>query len=124
VIKLLYKNNDAVFVSIHSLHKISKYKGKEGEEPQLNKLGSGAWEKVKERTKKKIKDIARDLIKLYAQRQQEKGFAFSKDTYLQTELEASFMYEDTPDQVKASERPRWLSGLPSKRRPTGNKRQY
>lgn len=102
VIKLLYKNNDAVFVSIHSLHKISKYKGREGEEPQLNKLGSGAWEKVKERTKKKIKDIARDLIKLYAQRQQEKGFAFSKDTYLQTELEASFMYEDTPDQVKAT----------------------
>lgn len=102
VIKLTYKNNDAVFVSIHSLHKISKYKGKEGEEPQLNKLGSGAWEKVKERTKKKIKDIARDLIKLYAQRQQEKGFAFSKDTYLQTELEASFMYEDTPDQVKAT----------------------
>ncbi|MEA5129077.1 MAG: transcription-repair coupling factor [Proteiniphilum sp.] len=102
VIKLTYKNNDAVFVSIHSLHKISKYKGKEGEEPQLNKLGSGAWEKVKERTKKKIKDIARDLIKLYARRQQEKGFAFSKDTYLQTELEASFMYEDTPDQVKAT----------------------
>lgn len=102
VIKLLYKNNDAVFVSIHSLHKISKYKGKEGEEPQLNKLGSGAWEKVKERTKRKIKDIARDLIKLYAQRQQEKGYAFSKDTYLQTELEASFMYEDTPDQVKAT----------------------
>ena len=102
VIKLTYKNNDAVFVSIHSLHKISKYKGKEGEEPQLNKLGLGAWEKVKERTKKKIKDIARDLIKLYAQRQQEKGFAFSKDSYLQTELEASFMYEDTPDQVKAT----------------------
>lgn len=102
VIKLTYKNNDAVFVSIHALHKISKYKGKEGDEPQLNKLGSGAWEKVKERTKKKIKDIARDLIKLYARRQQEKGFAFSKDTYLQTELEASFMYEDTPDQVKAT----------------------
>lgn len=102
VIKLTYKNNDAVFVSIHALHKISKYKGKEGEDPQLNKLGSGAWEKVKERTKTKIKDIARDLIKLYSQRQQEKGFAFSKDTYLQTELEASFMYEDTPDQVKAT----------------------
>ena len=102
VIKLTYQNNDAVFVSIHSLHKISKYKGKEGEEPKLNKLGTGAWERVKERTKSKIKDIARDLIKLYAQRQQEKGFAFSKDTYLQTELEASFMYEDTPDQIKAT----------------------
>src|SRR5690554_3348046 len=102
VIKLTYQNNDAVFVSIHALHKISKYKGKEGEEPKLNKLGTGAWERVKERTKKKIKDIARDLIKLYAQRQQEKGFAFSKDTYLQTELEASFMYEDTPDQIKAT----------------------
>ncbi len=102
VIKLTYLNNDAVFVSIHSLHKISKYKGKEGDSPQLNKLGTGAWERIKERTKTKIKDIARDLIKLYAQRQQEKGFAFSKDTYLQTELEASFMYEDTPDQIKAT----------------------
>ena len=102
VIKLIYQNNDAVFVSIHSLHKISKYKGKEGEAPHLNKLGSGAWERVKERTKSKIKDIARDLIKLYAQRMQEKGFAFSKDTYLQTELEASFMYEDTPDQLKTT----------------------
>lgn len=102
VIKLTYLNNDAVFVSIHSLHKVSKYKGKEGESPQLNKLGSGAWERVKERTKSKIKDIARDLIKLYAQRQQEKGYAYSRDTYLQTELEASFMYEDTPDQIKAT----------------------
>ena len=102
VIKLLYLNNDAVFVSIHALHKVSKYKGKEGESPKLNKLGSGAWERVKSKTKSKIKDIARDLIKLYAERQQEKGFAFSKDTYLQTELEASFMYEDTPDQVKAT----------------------
>lgn len=102
VIKLTYLNNDAVFVSIHSLHKISKYKGKEGEAPQLNKLGSGAWERTKERTKSKIKEIARDLIKLYAQRQQEKGFAFNKDTYLQTELEASFMYEDTPDQIKTT----------------------
>lgn len=102
VIKINYLNNDSVFVSIHALHKISKYKGKEGESPKLNKLGSGAWEKVKAKTKSKIKDIARDLIKLYAERQQEKGFAFSKDTYLQTELEASFMYEDTPDQVKAT----------------------
>jgi len=103
VIKLTYLNNDSVFVSIHSLHKISKYKGKEGESPQLNKLGSGAWERTKERTKTKIKDIARDLIKLYAQRQSEKGFPYSKDTYLQTELEASFMYEDTPDQLKATQ---------------------
>lgn len=102
VIKLTYLNNDAVFVSIHALHKISKYKGKEGVPPQLNKLGSGAWERVKERTKSKIKDIARDLIQLYAQREQEKGFAFSKDSYLQTELEASFMYEDTPDQIKTT----------------------
>lgn len=102
VIKLTYLNNDAVFVSIHSLHKISKYKGKEGDAPTLNKLGSGAWERVKQRTKTKIKDIARDLIKLYAQRNQEKGFAFSPDTYLQTELEASFKYEDTPDQLKAT----------------------
>ena len=85
------------------LYRFTLYtKCKEGESPQLNKLGSGAWEKVKERTKSKIKDIARDLIKLYAQRQQEKGFAFSRDTYLQTELEASFMYEDTPDQIKAT----------------------
>ncbi len=103
VIKLTYLNNDAVFVSIHSLHKISKYKGKEGEAPQLNKLGTGAWERTKSKAKSKIKDIARDLIKLYAQRQQEKGFAFSKDTYLQNELEASFIYEDTPDQLKTTQ---------------------
>ena len=103
VIKLTYLNNDSVFVSIHSLHKISKYKGKEGDTPQLNKLGSGAWERTKARTKSKIKDIARDLIKLYAQRQQEKGFAFSRDSYMQNELEASFMYEDTPDQLKTTQ---------------------
>lgn len=102
VIKITYLNNDAVFVSIHSLHKLSKYKGKEGDAPTLNKIGSGAWERVKQRTKSKIKDIARDLIKLYAERNQEKGFAFSPDSYLQTELEASFKYEDTPDQLKAT----------------------
>ena len=102
VIKLIYKNNDVVFVSIHSLHKVSKYKGKEGEPPRINKLGSGAWENLKERTKGKIKDIARDLIQLYAKRQQEKGFAYSPDSYLQNELEASFIYEDTPDQLKAT----------------------
>ena len=101
-IKLIYKNDDVVFVSIHNLHKISKYRGKEGDAPTINKLGTGAWERMKERTKKKIKDIARDLIKLYSQRYKEKGFAFSPDSYLQTELEASFIYEDTPDQLKAT----------------------
>ena len=102
VIKLIYSNEDVVFVSIHSLHKISKYKSKEGEAPRINKLGTGAWEKLKERTKTKIKDIARDLIKLYSQRAQEKGFAYSPDSFLQHELEASFLYEDTPDQMKAT----------------------
>ena len=102
VIKLIYQNDDVVFVSIHSLHKISKYKGKEGEPPRINKLGTGAWEKIKERTKSKIKDIARDLIKLYSQRKQEKGFAYTPDSFLQHELEASFLYEDTPDQLKAT----------------------
>lgn len=101
-IKLIYKNDDVVFVSIHNLHKISKYRGKEGDAPTINKLGTGAWERMKERTKKKIKDIARDLIKLYSQRYKEEGFAFSPDSYLQNELEASFMYEDTPDQMKAT----------------------
>ncbi|MBE6292398.1 MAG: transcription-repair coupling factor [Bacteroidales bacterium] len=102
VIKLVYSNDDVVFVSIHSLHKISKYKSKEGEAPRINKLGTGAWEKLKERTKTKIKDIARDLIKLYSQRAQEKGFAYSPDSFMQHELEASFLYEDTPDQLKAT----------------------
>ena len=102
VIKLVYQNDDVVFVSIHSLHKISKYKGKEGEPPRISKLGTGAWEKIKERTKTKIKDIARDLIKLYSQRKQEKGFKYSPDSFMQHELEASFLYEDTPDQSKAT----------------------
>ena len=101
-IKLIYRNDDVVFVSIHNLHKISKYRGKEGDAPQVSKLGTGAWERMKERTKNKIKDIARDLIKLYSQRYKEEGFAFSPDSYLQTELEASFIYEDTPDQLKAT----------------------
>ena len=101
-IKLIYKNDDVVFVSIHNLHKISKYHGKEGDSPVLNKLGTGAWDRLKERTKSKIKDIARDLIKLYSQRYKEEGFAFSPDSYLQNELEASFIYEDTPDQLKAT----------------------
>lgn len=102
-IKLVYQNDDVVFVSIHSLHKISKYKGKEGETPHLNRLGTGAWKKMKERTKSKIKDIARDLIKLYSRRKQEKGFCYSPDSFLQHELEASFLYEDTPDQLKATQ---------------------
>ncbi len=103
VIKLVYQNEDVVFVSIHSLHKVSKYKGKEGEPPRLNKLGTGAWEKMKERTKTKIKDIARDLIKLYSQRKEEKGYCYSPDSFMQHELEASFIYEDTPDQLKATQ---------------------
>ncbi len=102
-IRLTYRDNDVLLVSIHSLHRISKYKGKEGVEPKINKLGSGAWQKLKDRTKIKVKDIARDLIALYAKRRQEKGFAFSPDSYLQTELEASFIFEDTPDQVKTTQ---------------------
>lgn len=102
MIKLIYQNNDFVFVSIHALHKISKYRGKEGVEPKLNRLGTGAWNKIKERTKTKLKDIARDLIKLYAARKEEKGFAFAPDDSYQHELEASFIYEDTPDQLKAT----------------------
>ena len=102
VIKIIYKNDDVIFVSIHSLHKIYKYKGREGEQPRINALGTGAWERMKERTKAKIKDIARDLILLYSKRREEKGFAFSPDSYLQHELEASFRYEDTPDQLKAT----------------------
>ena len=102
VIKLLYQNDDTIFVSIHGLHRISKYKGKDGEPPRMNKLGSGAWERLKERTKAKVKDIARDLILLYAARKAEKGFQFTPDSYLQHELEASFIYEDTPDQAKST----------------------
>ena len=102
VIRIVYKNNDSIFVPIHALHKISKYKGKDGEEPTLSKLGTGAWQKLKQRAKKKVKDIAKDLIKLYAERMKEQGFAYSADTYLQEELEASFMYEDTPDQAEAT----------------------
>jgi transcription-repair coupling factor (superfamily II helicase) len=102
MVKLIYKDDDIIFVSIHALHRISKYKGKEGESPRINKLGSGAWERLKERTKSKVKDIARELIKLYAKRKAEQGFQYSPDSYLQQELEASFIYEDTPDQVKAT----------------------
>ena len=101
-IRLTYKDNDVLLVSIHNLHRISKYKGKDGSEPNISKLGSGAWQKMKDRTKAKVKDIAKDLIALYAERRQERGFAFSPDSYLQTELEASFIYEDTPDQLKTT----------------------
>jgi transcription-repair coupling factor (superfamily II helicase) len=101
-IRLIYQNNDSLLVNIHSLHRISKYKGKDGGEPSLNKLGTGAWQKMKNRTKAKVKDIAKELIALYAERITEQGFAFTPDSYLQTELEASFIYEDTPDQEKAT----------------------
>jgi transcription-repair coupling factor (superfamily II helicase) len=104
MIKILYQHGDSIYVSIHSLYKVSKYKSQDnGEPPRLSTLGTGQWEKLKERTKKHIKDIARDLIKLYAKRRREKGFAFSHDSYLQHELEASFLYEDTPDQLKATQ---------------------
>lgn len=103
MIKLTYQRDDVVFVSIHSLHKVSKYKGKEGEPPHLSRLGTGAWEKMKERTKSKIKDIARDLIQLYSRRREEKGFAFSHDSFMQHELEAGFAYEDTPDQLRVTQ---------------------
>lgn len=103
MIKLSYLNGDVIFVSIHALHKLSKYRGKEGVPPKLSKLGTGRWQTIKNRTKGRLKDIARDLIKLYAQRREEQGFAFSPDGYLQQELEASFIYEDTPDQLRASQ---------------------
>lgn len=102
VIKILYKDDDTLFVSIHNLHRISKYKGKEGAEPRINKLGSSSWSTMKERTKKKVKDIARELIALYSKRREEQGIAYSPDSYLQQELEASFAYDDTPDQIKAT----------------------
>ena len=101
VVKLTYKDNDVVFVSVHALHKISRYKGKDSEPPKIHKLGSKAWQNLKTSTKSKVKDIAKDLIQLYAKRKAARGFAFSADTYLQQELESSFMYEDTPDQEKA-----------------------
>ena len=102
-IKLIYRDNDILYVSIHSLHKVAKFSGKDGKEPTINKLGSPAWKNLKNKTKKKVKEVAFDLIKLYAKRKMEKGFQFSEDGYMQNELEASFMYEDTPDQLKATE---------------------
>jgi transcription-repair coupling factor (superfamily II helicase) len=101
-VRLVYQDHDILYVSIHALHKISKYKGKDDEAPRLYKLGTGSWQRIKQSTKSKIQDIARDLIALYAKRKMMNGMAFSPDTYLQYELEASFMYEDTPDQVKAT----------------------
>lgn len=102
-VKLIYKDGDVLFVSIHSLHRISKYRSRDGEAPKIYKLGSKAWDNLKNNAKKKVKDIAQDLIKLYSERQQAHGFAFSEDSYLQQELESSFIYEDTPDQTKATE---------------------
>ncbi|MCO6491887.1 MAG: transcription-repair coupling factor [Phaeodactylibacter sp.] len=101
-VRLIYKNNDLLYVSINSLHKITKYVGKEGTAPKVDKLGSDTWKNLKQRTKKKVKDIAGELIKLYAKRKASEGFAFPPDGYLQNELEASFIYEDTPDQLKAT----------------------
>ena len=100
--RLIYQNGDLLYVSIHSLHRISKYSSKDGSQPTLSKLGSSSWNKLKEKTKSRVKDIARELIKLYAERKNSKGFQYMPDTYLQTELEASFMYEDTADQLKAT----------------------
>lgn len=102
-IRIIYKDNDVLYVNINSLHKISKYTGKEGSTPKVHKLGSDAWAKLKDKTKKQVKDIATDLIQLYAKRKAAQGYAFHPDSYLQTELEASFIYEDTPDQSKATE---------------------
>jgi transcription-repair coupling factor (superfamily II helicase) len=101
-IKLVYRDNDILYVGIHSLYRISKYKGKDDSEPRIYKLGSGAWQKLKQTTKKRVKDIAKDLIRLYAERMTVPGYSFSPDSYLQRELEASFIYEDTPDQLSAS----------------------
>jgi transcription-repair coupling factor (superfamily II helicase) len=101
-IRLIYRDNDVLYVSIHNLHKISKYRGKDGEPPKIYKLGTPAWQHMKQTTKRKVKDIARELIALYAKRKESEGFAFSPDTYLQDELEASFIYEDTPDQEKST----------------------
>ncbi len=102
LIRLIYKNNDVLYISIHGLHKISRYVGREGEAPTLNRLGSNTWQVLKQKTKRQVKDIARDLIALYAKRKASRGFAFSADNSMQTELEASFLYEDTPDQLKAT----------------------
>jgi transcription-repair coupling factor (superfamily II helicase) len=102
-VRLIYQNNDILYVSINSLHKISRYVGKDGTEPKVSKIGGDAWKNLKRKTKAKIKDIAKELIKLYAKRKASKGFAFPPDGYLQNELEASFIYEDTPDQLMSTQ---------------------
>lgn len=102
VIRLTYKEGDSLYISIHGLHKLTKYTGKDGNPPTLHRLGSGTWEKTKEKTKKRVRELVIDLVKLYAERKTKPGFAFSPDSYLQTELEASFIYEDTPDQLKTT----------------------
>ena len=101
-VRIMYKDNDLLYVSIHSLHRISRYSSKEGHQPSLDKLGSANWKALKQKTKRRIKELAFDLVKIYAERKSQEGFAFHPDTYLQNELEASFIYEDTPDQVKAT----------------------
>ena len=101
-VKLIYRDGDVIFVSIHGLHRISRYKSKESDPPKIYKLGTGAWQKLKNQTKSKVKDIAKDLVALYSKRLESRGFAFSADSYMQAELEASFIYEDTPDQIKAT----------------------
>lgn len=101
-LKLVYRDNDVLYASIHSLHRISKYRGKDSTPPKIHKLGSGAWQRMKQKTKKKVKDIAKELIELYAKRKAEKGFRFAQDSYLQHALESSFIYEDTPDQYKST----------------------
>ena len=102
VVKLIYKDNDVVFVSVHSLNKISRFRSKDGEPPRINKIGSKTWQTLKSGAKSKVKDIAKELIQLYAKRKASEGFAFSPDTYLQEELESSFIYEDTPDQEETT----------------------
>ncbi|MDD4500087.1 MAG: CarD family transcriptional regulator, partial [Bacteroidales bacterium] len=102
-VKIVYRDNDVLYVNIHGLHRIARYKSKDSEAPRIHKLGSGAWNRIKQQTKKKVQDIARDLIKLYSERISAKGFAFSPDTYLQQQLEASFLFEDTPDQLLATQ---------------------
>ena len=101
-IRIIYKDSDILYVNINSLHKVAKYTGKEGSVPKVNKLGSDVWNKLKDKTKARVKEIAFDLIRLYAKRKAQQGFAHSPDNYMQTELEASFIYEDTPDQSKAT----------------------
>ncbi len=101
-VRLIYRDSDILYVNINSLHKIAKYTGKDGSVPKINKLGSDVWNRLKEKTKTKVKEIAFDLIKLYAKRKAQQGFVHTPDNYMQTELEASFIYEDTPDQSKAT----------------------